>query len=112
MIRCYCLLMEFSVRWVSGLSEWAWLAIRGVVPLMPDSIFVSAALLSHILKTQSLLYTNRLSFGEAYFSLLICLVIPPVSFLGLFYTLARACVSSVAMCDKSRNISFSCLRAK
>lgn len=84
MIRCYCLLMEFSVRWVSGLSEWAWLAIRGVVPLMPDYIFVSAALLSHILKTQSLLYTNRLSFCEAYFSLLICLVIPPVYFLGLF----------------------------
>lgn len=36
--------MEFSVGWVSGLSEWASLAIRGVVALTPNSIFVSAAL--------------------------------------------------------------------
>lgn len=36
MIPRYCLLMEFSVRWVSGgLSEWAWLAIRGVEALTP-----------------------------------------------------------------------------
>lgn len=56
MIPRYCLLMEFSVRWVSGLSEWFWLAIKGVVALAPDSIFFSTALLTHIFKIQSLFY--------------------------------------------------------
>lgn len=63
----HCFLMEFSVRWVSGLSEWARLAIRGVVALTPGSIVISTDLLTHIFKIQSLLYTMKL-IHEAHYS--------------------------------------------
>lgn len=50
----HCLLMEFGVRWVSGLSKLGG-AVREVVALMPGSMLVSTASLSHIFKIQSLL---------------------------------------------------------
>lgn len=59
--------MESGVRWVSGLSGWAWLAIRGVEALTPDSVVVPTDLLTHIFKIQSLLYTMKL-IHEAYYS--------------------------------------------
>lgn len=67
MIPRYCLLMEFSVRWVSWLSEWARLAIRRVVAFTLVSIFISTDLLTHIFKIQSPLYTMGL-IREAYYS--------------------------------------------
>lgn len=47
--------MEFKARWVSGLSEWAWLAIREVMALTLDSVVIFTDLHTHIFKIQSLL---------------------------------------------------------